>query len=326
MRSVFVVANSICINEFEELASPGVDCGRGDLWSLKPTRKEKMEKLAIFGLVGALLTASAVHCHQFPYPIMTFLLTGGSEAYKLFKSPFKYTSETPSASNHEKFEELRRAGDEYCRRLGMKKPVQLRILRKDSIDAGALLHRGQKVVAIRDQALTEQDVDTLKGILGHEIAHLANKHIKHSDLLLLSLAMGMDLFLASASAGYPLASGISQFATPILIYKMHRAHEFQADRIGAAVSGEPRRLAEYLRGNGLDSNQTWERFEERLSRREKAIYMATMVPKSLFYLYAMSHPSAERRVERLETMRNPPKRYKTDRLKSRLKQVLFLKL
>jgi heat shock protein HtpX len=154
----------------------------------------------------------------------------------------------------------------------------------------------------------------LRGVMAHELAH-----VKHRDILISTVSATMAgaismlanfamLFGSRDSEGRthnpiagllvmllaPMAAGLIQMA-------ISRAREFEADRGGAEISGDPRSLASALdkihrvaRGIPLEAAE----------RHPETAQMMIMNPLSAGGLRGLfsTHPSTEERVERLLAM------------------------
>jgi heat shock protein HtpX len=96
----------------------------------------------------------------------------------------------------------------------------------------------------------------LRGVMAHELAH-----VKHRDILtstisatmagaIASLANFGRLFARSGERSNPLAvllaTLVAPFAAMLIQFAISRAREFEADRGGAAISGDPHALADAL--------------------------------------------------------------------------------
>ena len=154
----------------------------------------------------------------------------------------------------------------------------------------------------------------LRGVMGHELAH-----VRHRDILIstisatmagaISMLANFAMFFGSRDSQgrstnpivgllvmllAPLAAGLIQMA-------ISRAREFEADRGGAEISGDPRALASAL--------QKIEQFAKGIplmpaDRHPETAQMMIINPLSgggLRGLFA-THPSTEERVERLLAM------------------------
>jgi heat shock protein HtpX len=155
----------------------------------------------------------------------------------------------------------------------------------------------------------------LRGVMAHELAH-----VKHRDILISTVsatmagAIGMlanfgMMFGGRDSEGRPanpvagiLVAILAPLAASVIQMAISRAREFEADRGGAEISGEPQALASALQkieriAHGLPL--------EAAERHPETAQMMIMNPLSggawrgLF----STHPSTEERVARLLAMR-----------------------
>jgi len=165
------------------------------------------------------------------------------------------------------------------------------------------------------RVLTERE---LRGVMAHELAHVAHRDILISTVsATMAGAIGMlanfamffggrdeDGRPANPIAGLavaflaPLAAGLIQMA-------ISRAREFEADRGGAEISGDPQALASalqkihnYAQGIPLETAE----------RHPETAQMMIMNPLSGGGLRGLfsTHPSTEERVERLLAMAAQP--------------------
>ncbi len=161
------------------------------------------------------------------------------------------------------------------------------------------------------RALSERE---LRGVMSHELAH-----VKHRDILISTIsatmagAIGMlanfgMLFGGRDDNGRPanplvgiLVAILAPLAAGLIQMAISRAREFEADRGGAEISGEPQALASAL--------QKIERIAQGLpleaaERHPETAQMMIVNPLSGGGLRGLfsTHPSTEERVERLLAM------------------------
>ena len=154
----------------------------------------------------------------------------------------------------------------------------------------------------------------LRGVMAHELAH-----IKHRDILLSTIsatmagAIGMlanfgMLFSGRGSDGRPtnpiagiLVAILAPLAASLIQMAISRAREFEADRGGAEISGDPQALASALEkihrlAQGLPL--------ETAERHPETAQMMIMNPLSAGGLRGLfsTHPATEERVARLLAM------------------------
>jgi len=161
------------------------------------------------------------------------------------------------------------------------------------------------------QLLSERE---LRGVMAHELAH-----VKHRDILISTIsatmagAIGMlaniaMLFGGRDSEGRPanpiaglLVALLAPVAASLIQMAISRAREFEADRGGAELSGDPEALASAL--------QKIHRYAQGIpmmaaERHPETAQMMIMNPLSAGGLRGLfsTHPSTEERVERLLAM------------------------
>ncbi len=154
----------------------------------------------------------------------------------------------------------------------------------------------------------------LRGVMAHELAH-----VKHRDILISTISATMAgaismlanfamFFGGRDSEGRPhnpivgiLVMLLAPLAASVIQMAISRAREFEADRGGAEISGDPRALASalqkihnYARGIPLETTE----------RHPETAQMMIMNPLSGGGLRGLfsTHPSTEERIERLLAM------------------------
>jgi heat shock protein HtpX len=161
------------------------------------------------------------------------------------------------------------------------------------------------------QLLSERE---LRGVMAHELAH-----VRHRDILISTIsatmagAIGMLANIAMVfggrdSEGRPvnpiagiLVAILAPLAASLIQMAISRAREFEADRGGAEISGDPQALASALQkihhyAQGIPMMAA--------ERHPETAQMMIMNPLSAGGLRALfsTHPSTEERVERLLAM------------------------
>ncbi len=155
----------------------------------------------------------------------------------------------------------------------------------------------------------------MRGVMAHELAH-----VKHRDILISTISATMAgaismlanfgmMFGGRDSEGRPvnplaglLVAILAPMAAALIQMAISRAREFEADRGGAEISGDPQALASAL--------QKIERFArgaplEAAERHPETAQMMIVNPLSGGGLRGLfsTHPSTEERVQRLLAMR-----------------------
>ncbi len=154
----------------------------------------------------------------------------------------------------------------------------------------------------------------LRGVMAHELAH-----VRHRDILIstvsatmagaISMLANFAMFFGGRDSegrrANPVVGLLVMFLAPIaaglIQMAISRAREFEADRGGAEISGEPRALASALQkihraAQGIPLETT--------ERHPETAQMMIMNPLSAGGLRGLfsTHPSTEERVERLLAM------------------------
>jgi len=154
----------------------------------------------------------------------------------------------------------------------------------------------------------------LRGVMAHELAH-----VKHRDILISTISATMAgaismlanfamFFGGRDDEGRPanpivgiLVAILAPIAAGLIQMAISRAREFEADRGGAEISGDPQALASalqkierYARGVSLEASE----------RHPETAQMMIVNPLSGGGLRGLfsTHPSTEERVERLLAM------------------------
>ncbi len=161
------------------------------------------------------------------------------------------------------------------------------------------------------QVLSERE---LRGVMAHELAH-----VKHRDILLSTISATMAgaismlanfgmLFGGRDSEGRPanpivsiLVMILAPLAASLIQMAISRAREFEADRGGAEISGDPRALASALEkihryAQGLPLEAT-----ERHPETAQMMIMNPLSAEGIKGLFS-THPATEERVARLLAM------------------------
>ena len=156
----------------------------------------------------------------------------------------------------------------------------------------------------------------MRGVMAHELAH-----VKHRDILIstvsatmagaISMLANFAMFFGGRdSEGRPhnplvgiLVMLLAPLAASLIQMAISRAREFEADRGGAEISGEPRALA-----GALQKIQAYAQGTPMLpaERHPETAQMMIINPLSAGGLRGLfsTHPSTEERVERLLEMAN----------------------
>lgn len=213
-----------------------------------------------------------------------------------------------------KLRAIREEAKVYGKKLGFKKTPKIRVWRDKAgsfVGPACIPSLTGGCVAFSKDSLRDYDLEELKGILGHEMAHIRKKHGRRY--------LGSALMITSASV-------VSLWA-PVVLFPLMRSlsrkNEFQADRIGALVSGNPSSFARYLEeGEGDMSLKDQENRWKEASLSKKMSLAAKAVSNGVRYAFLATHPSTRRRVGRLDNMANSSKKDQGNALKNRFLEFL----
>jgi heat shock protein HtpX len=161
-------------------------------------------------------------------------------------------------------------------------------------------------VAVTEGLLQALDQRELEGVLAHELAHVKNRDILISSVAAmlagsLSQLANMALFFGGRDEDGPglaaeLATMIvAPFAAMLVQMAISRSREFEADRVGAAITGDPLGLA-----RALDKIERYAHAVP-LPANPGMAHMYIISPGAVLKLFS-THPPTEERIARLEAL------------------------
>ena len=154
----------------------------------------------------------------------------------------------------------------------------------------------------------------MRGVMAHELAH-----VKHRDILISTVSATMAgaismlaniamMFGGRDSEGRPanpivglLVALLAPLAASLIQMAISRAREFEADRGGAEISGDPRALASALEKIHAYAQRITMAATERHPETAQMMIMNPLSGGGLRGLFS-THPSTEERVQRLLAM------------------------
>jgi len=161
------------------------------------------------------------------------------------------------------------------------------------------------------RSLSERE---LRGVMAHEMAHVLHRDILISTIsatmagaiaMLANVAMFFGGRDSEGRATNPIAGLLVMFLAPIaaglIQMAISRAREFEADRGGAEISGDPRSLASALDKIHRFAQGTTLEAAERHPETAQMMIMNPLSAGGLRGLFS-THPSTEERIERLLAM------------------------
>jgi len=172
--------------------------------------------------------------------------------------------------------------------------------------------KARSLVAVSTGLLAKMDNDAVEGVIGHEIAHIANGDMVTMTLLqavinTMVLIVARMIAVVASSSVNPRARGVVYFLTFIVLQVVlslfgslvvsyfSRRREFRADAGGARLAGRERMLA------GLKSlRSVYGQVDER-SQAVATLKISGHSTRSLAALFA-THPPLEVRIRRLESL------------------------
>ena len=212
--------------------------------------------------------------------------------------------------------ELRKIVADLAHRAGLPMP-RLYVIPGEAPNAFATGRSPEKgVVAVTEGLLRLLDRRELRGVIAHELGHIRNRDTLVMTVvgalagglgLLADMALFSSLFgggsdedgESGGAGGGLLAVLLAPLAALLIQSSISRSREFLADEAGARLSGDPLALASALR-----KLEAWSR-EAHVGRATPATAHLFIVNPfaggGLVRLFS-THPSTERRVERLEAL------------------------
>lgn len=172
------------------------------------------------------------------------------------------------------------------------------------------------VVAVTEGLLQNCPPHELRGVLAHEMAHIRNRDILIGSIaaaiataisFLANMALFAGLFGGGddedegpSGASLLLVAMIAPIAAGLLQMAVSRSREFEADRVGASISGDPLALASALRR--LDTMSQRAPMDIAPSQASAWIVNPLTGRRRDMTRLFLTHPPMEERIARLEEM------------------------
>ncbi|MDX1637602.1 MAG: zinc metalloprotease HtpX [Balneolaceae bacterium] len=170
-------------------------------------------------------------------------------------------------------------------------------------------------VAFTEGIIRVLDHDQLRGVTAHELAHIKNRDILTQTIVTtvvsaLSMLAQFAFFLpiggGDRDGPNPLVAILVLITAPIaaslLQAAISRTREYEADRVGAEISGEPQSLASALQRIEQAVEQVPMRVSETAMRSTSHMFPVNPFKGGKFMSMFSTHPDTEDRVNRLMHM------------------------
>ncbi len=174
----------------------------------------------------------------------------------------------------------------------------------------------QGVVAVTEGILQLLDARELRGVLAHELSHVKNRDVLISSIAAtvaaaVSYIAHVAGFFGGARRDREGPGGleslllllVAPIAATLIQFGISRSREFEADRSGAALSGDPEALARAL--EKLESGARAMPAQVEPAMASLFIVNPFGAVRSVARLFS-THPSTEERVRRLRAMEGAP--------------------
>lgn len=169
-------------------------------------------------------------------------------------------------------------------------------------------------VAVTQGILQTLDERQLRGVIAHELAHIQNRDILTQTIVTtvvsaLTMLAQFAYFIPMGGndrGSNPLVALIVLITAPIaatmLQAAISRTREYEADRVGAEISGEPQQLASALQTIEKAAQQIPMQVSETAMRSTSHMFPVNPFSGGRFMSLFSTHPETEDRVERLMHM------------------------
>ena len=212
--------------------------------------------------------------------------------------------------------ELHAMVDELASRAGLPKP---KVYISPSPQPNAFAtgrNPSHSAVAVTEGLMQQCPADEIRGVLAHEMAHIRNRDILIGSIaaaiataisFVANMAMFAGLFGGSSDdddgpsgASMLIMAIIAPIAAGMLQMAVSRSREFEADRVGSQISGDPLALASALRRLERVSQQA----PMDIAPAQASAWIVNPLTgnrRDMSRLF-MTHPPVEERVARLEQL------------------------
>jgi len=168
-------------------------------------------------------------------------------------------------------------------------------------------------VAVTTGILDVLTAEELEGVLGHELAHVQNR-----DILISSIAAMLGAAIAVlvrfgfwfgggrrdnplGAIGVIIALKVAPLAAMLIRFAISRTREFQADRSGAEITGQPLQLARALEKIAVGTERIPMKVNESTSQLFIDNPLKAVKGRGVSRMFS-THPPTEERIQRLTDM------------------------
>ncbi len=169
-------------------------------------------------------------------------------------------------------------------------------------------------VAVTRGIMDVLEWDELRGVLAHELAHIKNRDILTQTIV--STVVGAITMLAQFAifipfgnndeGGNPLVALLVLILAPVAASMLHsavsRTREYEADRGGAIISGNPRSLANALKKIEAAAQQVPMQVSQRTAQSTSHMFPVNPFSGGKMMRLFSTHPPTEERIEKLNKM------------------------
>lgn len=169
-------------------------------------------------------------------------------------------------------------------------------------------------VAVTQGIMKVLDENELRGVIAHELAHVKNRDILTQTIVTtivsaLTMLAQFAYFIpigGSDRGSNPLVALIVLITAPIAAMMLQaaisRTREYEADRVGAEISGAPQHLASALQRIQKAAEQIPMQVSESAMRSTSHMFPVNPFSGGRFMSLFSTHPDTEERVEKLQHM------------------------
>ena len=225
-------------------------------------------------------------------------------------------------TDHPQMQQLVQRVHNLSRSANLPKLPQVGVYQSPEVNAFATgPTKSRSLVAVSTGLLERMSDDQIEGVLGHEVAHIANgdmvtmtllQGVVNAFVMFLARAIAFAIMQLGSSRDNDSSEGMSYFAYIITVFVLEmifmifgsmvvawfsRLREFKADAGGAKLTGRDKMITAL---KGLQS--TVEVQDPRLNKPALNAFKISTKRKGSFVRYFSSHPPLEDRIARLETM------------------------